>query len=209
MPSPWTYSLASKRYRNTDTGRFMSAAQMVELRDTFVDAMRVETRELADQLGAGEITLQQWEGRMRSQLKTTYIDEYVLGRGGRNAMTPANWGEVGGLLGNQYRYLHRFAEEVAAGTLSTAQIGARAELYVESGSQAYERGRCASFGLPRLSQYPGDGWTACGTNCRCSLDIKELESEWQVTWKLGIADHCEDCERLSGEWTPLVIPKAA
>ena len=210
MPSPWRWNGTSHRYHNSETGRFLSANQMAPLRDQFIEAQYSETSLLADRLAAGDITIQQWVLDFRKVLKTTYFDEYAIARGGRNAMTQANYGELGGLLKAQYKWLNNFASEIADGTQSLAQIKARSGLYIASATNAFERGKAASYGMPKLSQYPGDGKTECLRQCKCHLQIEETATVWQVHWKLGPVrtEHCGDCLGLAAEWAPLVIKKA-
>lgn len=203
----WQWDAATKRYRNPDTGRFLSESTVVGLRDEFIEAQKDVASGLAERLSAGDITIQRWESEMRQHMKTTYINEYTLGRGGRNAMNAANWGEVGGRLGNQYRHLHGFAADIAAGNMSEAQIKARSAMYVESATDAFERGKARAYGVPALPAYPGDGSTECGVNCHCRWEYDEDESEWRCTWALGAADHCDTCVTRASLWAPLVILK--
>lgn len=144
---------------------------------------------------------------MREALRDTYSAAYMAGRGGRNAMTPSDWGKLGAMLKEQYKFLNDFAAEVAAGQLSEQQIAARAALYFNSATQATERGRSAARGLT-LPAYPGDGSTECRSNCKCRLDIEETSTEWRVYWRLGAAEkHCTTCPERAATWAPLVVPK--
>lgn len=60
--------------------------------------------------------------------------------------------------------------------------------------------------LPPLPIYPGDWSLACNGFCKCYLKIDDLGSgNYDVWWKLGIAEHCPDCERLAQTWSPLKI----
>ena len=64
------------------------------------------------------IDVRMWQTEMRSQIKQSYIDKYIAGRGGIEQMTQADWGSIGGMTADQYRYLDKFADEVAGGKLS-------------------------------------------------------------------------------------------
>jgi hypothetical protein len=124
-------------------------------------------------------------------------------------MTPADWGAVGRLVRDQYAFAHRFAADIAAGQLSEAQIGARSGLYIDSSTQAFERGRSASYGLPALPEYPADGSQACRSNCKCRWDIRETEDSWECRWLLNrAAEHCDSCVANADRWNPLVLAKA-
>lgn len=207
-PSPWTYDQTSHRYRRTSNGQYIGQAKMVELRDAFVDAKRSVAGDLAKQIGKGDITVQQWEMELRKQVKTAFVDEYVLGKGGRNAMTQSDWGKVGNMVKDQYAYAHQFARDIADGKLSQAQIEARSNLYFNAATEAFERGQAASYGLPTLPAYPSDGQAPCKTNCRCAWQIDETDTEWQCTWVLHAAESCSGCLENAAKWSPLVIQKA-
>lgn len=118
---------------------------------------------------------------MRERIKRAYIEQYLVGRGGRDQMTPADWGSIGGMLAEQYRYLEGFAAEVEAGELSQRQINARARMYIRSSKEAYERGRR-----------------------RWLLSLDERDKPTEVRWILQPAEHCPDCVAFASlRWIPL------
>ena len=215
--SYWVWDSRSRRYRITRAGAsalgqragtYVGQARMVALRDAYIAQAKVRTNALAAQIANGDITLQQWQIGMREVIKDTYINEYMLGAGGRNAMTQADWGRVGQMVRQQYEYVDNFARDIAAGRYSEAGIAARARMYPESASQAYERGNTESRGMPQLPAYPGDGSTQCLSNCKCRWTIKETDEAWECTWTLSPAEHCLDCLDRAQRWAPLTIAKA-
>jgi len=152
--------------------------------------------------------LGRWHDEMRGLVKGAFYDQYALARGGRGKMGPADRGRVGAMVKEQYGYLRGFAEDVAAGKLTAAQIAARAKLYMAGSTQAYERSAAYDHGLTdgyELPAYPGDGSTVCRVNCRCHWQIRELKNRWEATWTLGVAEHCPDCVERSETWAPLKI----
>ena len=207
MPSPWTWSDSAKRYRNAETGRFIGQRQMLTMRDFFTEQQKGDVDRLTRQLAGGDIKLGRWQMDMQRTVRETITDQYVLSVGGRNAMTQADWGRVGQMVRAQDQYLANFANEVRAGKLSAGQIQTRARMYVNSGTAAYERGNAASRGAPSLPAYPGDGQTQCRTNCQCHWDLQETDTQWEATWRLGVAEHCPDCVDNADRWAPLVIEK--
>lgn len=207
-PSIWSYDQASHRYRNTSTGRYIGQSTMVGLRDQFIESKKAAGDDLAGRLSRGEVSIQQWELEFRKQVKTAFVDEFVLGKGGRNAMTQSDWGAVGRMIRDQYTFSHEFARDIADGELSLAQIEARGRLYMDSATQAYERGRGASFGGLSLPEYPADGNQICKSNCRCSWVIEETDTEWRCTWQLSSGgETCDTCLGNAEKWNPLVITK--
>ena len=163
--------------------------------------------QLSRDLFGGKISIQRWQLDFRRELKDIYRNEYLLARGGRGAMTQADWGRLGAMLKKQYGFMNRFGEDLQAGKLTEEQARARAEMYFKSARQAYERGRESALGMPALPAHPGDGSTVCLSNCQCHWDIQETEAEWLATWTLGAAEHCPDCLERSSNWAPLRLPK--
>lgn len=190
----------------TTGNRGITPRNLVKARDVGIAANVPAADALALRLSTGEITVQAWTSGMRELIKQTYTQQYMLSRGGVNAMTQADWGQLGAALRDQYRHLDQFAQEIASGKLSPAQIQARARLYVNSATQAFERGKASSHGL-RLPAYPGDGSTQCRTNCKCRWSIADRGAFWECRWMLGVAEHCPDCVTYAGRWNPLVFPK--
>ena len=182
---------------------------LVTLRNDFADQAMTESDLLVEQLmQTGDITIQDWVLKMRELIKDTYRAEYELAIGGRENMTPADYGRLGGILQEQYRYLQGFADDLAQGKLTLGQAQYRARMYIDSATQAFERAKAASYGLT-LPQYPGDGSTQCLSNCRCEWDIKENSTEWLCYWRLGEAEHCPDCLDARQLYSPYVVTKGA
>lgn len=205
--TPWVWNESLQRYRSTETGRFLGSRQMLELRDVFAESQKARTSELAARLTTREITATQWQAEMKGIIRQTYIDQYVMAKGGRSQMTQADYGRVGRMLRDQYKFLQGFESDIKAGKLAPGQIATRANLYVESSTQAYERGRSESLGMPQLPAYPGDGSTQCRSNCKCHWEIVPTESGWDCFWRLGDAQHCGGCQTNAGTWNPLQVSK--
>jgi hypothetical protein len=196
----FSYSLESHRYRDDTSGRYLSVAQVREVRGEFVAAQKEAARGLGGLLSRGEVTRDQWESGMRGLVKETHIAQAILGKGGRDQMTPADWGRVGAELRGQYGFLGQFAGETAA--LSEAQIAARAEMYVSASNAAYERARAADQGANDLPAYPGDGSSECLSGCTCSWDFDEDGA----TWTLGDSkESCETCLGRASDWVGLPV----
>jgi len=86
---------------------------------------------------------------------------------------------------------------------SLGYLQTRANMYAGAARGTFWRG--VTYGL--LPQVPGDGKTACLTNCGCDLVIENGDDNTLlVTWVLNPSlENCKDCQRLASEWTPLVI----
>lgn len=208
----WGFDPTSNRYRNRETGRYVSHNQVIDWAYAYADASGNAAAVLGSQVATGQLQVGDWQAAMRQTVKTQYINQYMAGRGGYAQMTQRDWGALGQMLRDQYGYLDGFAAEVAAGGLSEAQIQARARMYIDAAHEAFERGRAESFGMPTLPAYPGDGGTRCLSRCRCNWLIDpvtdgELLKGWDIKWRLeATAKHCEDCPENAKLWDPLFVP---
>jgi hypothetical protein len=169
---PWTYDprLRGSGYRDLDTGRILSNDEVRGLVDISIDAGEDVTGTLAGLVANDQLSAADWEERMREEIKDQYIAQYLSGAGGRDQMDSVDWGSVGGMIADQYRFLDDFADDVETGDLSEAQIAARSEMYINSSREAYERAL--------LRSSPEHGWT-------------------EKAWGLSEVENCEDCIFLS------------
>lgn len=192
MPDPMRNSDDKRRYANAL--RLASERRMAEL-----------TRQLVD----GDITLQDWQLKMREELRQSALQQYVTGKGGIVGQT-TDYLALGPELRSQYRYLSKFAlaiEKAAQQGKSLAFAVPRAQLYARSTQAIFWKSA-----LPvKLPQVPRDGNTQCRGNCKCRLRIQdELDDDGNrvavlVYWQLSAAEHCEDCRAMARQWNPLRI----
>lgn len=133
----WKERLA--KFWNKTVGRVVPRLQVGQ------EAERVAalspTADWANQVASGELPVDAWQTQMRQEIKTRYIQQYLACRGGTGVMTQVDYGSIGGMLADQYRYLDGFAAEIAEGNLSEAQIAQRSEMYLNSSREACERGQ--------------------------------------------------------------------
>lgn len=202
--NPWVWDTKSRRYRNSETGRWLSHATVTALRNEFSATQRVWADTAAGALTRGDWTVRRWELEIRDRLKTIFTGEYLLGRGGKQAMTQADYGRIGNMLKDQYQFLRGFALDVQAGLLTEAQIAARTQMYHESSVQAFERAKAVAYsGELELPAYPADGRTRCRSRCRCRWSIRETKTAWKAYWIVSAkAETCSDCIRRGQEYNP-------
>jgi len=214
MPD-WRWNKTAKRYFDVTTGRFMSNAEALSYVDESIAASTDIMGDLAELVGTGQLSVDDWVVRMQGEIKGEYIRQYLQGIGGRSQMQQSDWGRIGGLLNQQYnKYLVAFADQIRTGSLSVAAIANRAAMYSESGRQAYEKATAKSQGVPlsRIPAFPGDGSTRCVTKCKCNWVFVPIRNDageiigWECYWNLEPgADHCSTCLGRAGNWSPLVI----
>lgn len=225
----WRWSHLLKDYVDGKTGKRLPGGRRMSLVQASIDATRDGTDELAAQFAAGEINGAQFRKEMRDLLKLEYIRQYLLGRGGRQMMSAVDWGSIGGMLAEQYKYLDGFVSDLEG--MSETGIKARASrpshrhsmngdgdkfraaMYVNSARESYFRGMSRGFGFDpdRLPAIPGDGNSQCLTRCACEWEIVERWEEgnligWDCYWHLGAAEtHCPDCQERASAWAPYTI----
>jgi hypothetical protein len=153
-------------YRNLDTGRFASRKDVLD----WVNGSLSQSKNVTDTLAAyvgGEspiLSVADWKKAMRQEIKDEYIRQYLGGIGGRDQMTQARWGQVGGMLSEQYKHLDGFADDLE--NLSEAQIRARSRMYVHSSKEGFERAQ---------------------------KQVKIGAGAEEERWNLTDAENCQDC----------------
>jgi hypothetical protein len=206
--SAWEWVASARQYRYLPSGRFLSPAHVAGLRDLFAAEHGRAFDALARRLSRGELSVQDWELAMRRQVRSAFVAQYALGRGGLAQLEDADRMRLGALVGEQFVHLHRFAADVAAGSLSEAQVASRAQLYANSSTRAEAEGYQRAFRGLELPAHPGDGSTSCRSNCHCRWDVVDRGDEWHATWRASGDSTCADCRSRASTWSPLVIEKS-
>src|SRR3990172_1755902 len=211
----WSWLEKVKSFVSNVTDRILGRDAVAAIGEANTEIHITEVRTLTDDLILDRIDVGAWERGMREVIKEAYVQQYLLGRGGVSQMMAQDYGSIGGMVGSQYHpYLDNFAKEIAEGKLSAGQIHTRAEMYIASSGEAYQRGKVRAYGIPdgKLEAFPRDGASCRGlVRCRCDLIIDEVFEDkefvgWDVTWMLGAADPCDLCQDYAVKWNPLHIP---
>lgn len=189
------YDNSAQRWRHSSDGRFVSESAVNAEMFKHSDATHSMLESLTQRLYAGQLQTSQWQAAVAQELKSAHLAQAMFAAGGRANMNNAAWGRVGQTLKEQYGFLNRFAQQIAAGQVSEAQALARIQMYGNAATQSYwseyaERStgqlewqlsaaeHCAGCvsnanGSPytreTLPNYPGDGGTECLSNCKCTL----------------------------------------
>lgn len=201
MPS-WTfYAKPVWKFRD-EKGRFVAQAELWKLSEKSIASTTAELREAALNLPPAEF------GNLSKRLiKLEVIKQYTLGIGGKHGLTQVDYGVMGGVIADQYRYFDKMMAEYEAGNISQAEVARRIAMYVNSTREAFERANARARGIPSLPFWPGDG-SSCEarTNCRCHVEYHWRKGRWEVYWVLGATEqHCRLCPDHAAEWNPLII----
>ena len=201
----WIWNQLTKRYRNSKTKKTVTSNTVLRLRDDFVDEMRLPISNLTDDLINSRITVQEWLLDMRKRVRNAHAAEYMLARGGRNAMFQTDLDALAEIVKEQYDFLQKFGQEVRAGNLSASQITSRSEMYMEAATRSHEQAKAASYDI-ELPAYPADGSQICKARCRCRWEINVLEDKVEAYWLMNVAaKHCDTCISNAAKWAPYVV----
>jgi len=202
--SSWRYDPRSGRYRGSD-GRFLSQSAVEALVDGRINKLGALLRRLTNRLSDGDITLDIWQESVRELLKLAHVQTAIIGHGGRDSMSAADWGRIGQGLREEYRYLEGFARDLLAGRISPAMASARIGLYAAAIRKTYWQGTelrqekqgyslmrrildpqaahcqdCLDFaarGLVSIGSLPMPGQRcACRSNCKCRVEYKRQQA---------------------------------
>lgn len=198
--SNYTYDPKSRRFRGPD-GRYIAASDIIGMRDRIIAAKQARTVTLVNNLYSGAMSPSAFVTAMRMEIKRTTMMEYMLGRGGVNAMTNADYTRIGNILKPQYRYLNTFVTQVMDGEVTQARALQRAGMYIDATRAANSRGNSAAWDV-NLPAYPG-----LHPGCACELDFQNREDAVHVYWRTRSANSCPDCEGYESDWNPLVIER--
>ncbi len=205
----WFYDVITKRYRDEVSGRTLNQNQVRGLVQQSIDAAANNLSGITSLAGTNQLSPADFNRLMREEIKYSTIRQYALGRGGLAQMKAEDWGSIGGMLADQYRYLGPFSEEIP--NLTEGQISARAAMYIRSSREAYERAKVRAYGIAvnDLPRYPTQ--TSCMTNCRCHWSIDEVRDGglligFDAYWNLGATEaHCSECPELAAAYNPYQI----
>lgn len=171
---PVTWEPTSSRYRG-ENGRFVSRETVLGyVRESIVASGDV-TRTLAERVAGGQLSSREFLTVFKTEIKDEYIRQYVAGRGGLGSMTQSDWGKLGSMLKEQYKFADGFAADV--GKLSEAQIVNRAGMYIESANQAFEAGYRRS--IIESGNFTEERWELGGSAQPCSDCTGYAALGWQ------------------------------
>lgn len=199
MPS-WTfYGKPVWKFRD-EKGRFVAQAELWRLSEKSIASTTTELREAALNLPPAE-----FDKLAKRLIKLEVCKQYTLGIGGKDGLTQVDYGVMGGVIADQYRYFDKMMAEYEAGNISPQEVARRIAMYVNSTREAFNRALVRARGLPNLEFYPGDGSCLGKTNCKCTLEMHFRNNRHEVYWVLGVSEHCGVCEDRAHEWSPLIV----
>jgi hypothetical protein len=205
----WLWLMPIFTFYNIYNGRFVDEPRALELRDELSLIREIQAVGLAPPLAVGDITIQEWVADMRGNAQRSYVHQYMLGRGGQNMLTDADWDWLFENVNLAYSEIDYLAERMAMGAYSEAQIANYSQTLIGSAIQGYEAGRASAYGLD-LPDYPGSFRLDCRGRCRCHWDNRPIfngptligyDSYWELNPR---ARHCTSCLENNSMYYPFV-----
>jgi hypothetical protein len=208
----WNWLKSAFSFVSSLAGKVLGKSGERALVNSTCDGAITAVENITERLLADQISVDTWLKECRLALKNAYIQQYLLGIGGQGQLTFKDYGSIGGMLGEQYKYLQNFAREIAAGNLTPGQIKRRIAMYANSAREGYARARARAHGIPegKIPAFPGQQ-CECLTSCKCNWRYEENDNEWLLYWELGITKtgtHCDTCLERTSKWYPYIISKA-
>lgn len=130
-----TWDANAFRFRRD--GRFIARATVrLELEKSLANLTKL-TDSLAGDLRSGRISLMDWRQEMRDIIKVTQMAAHEIASGGREQMTPADYGRVGQRTRVQYEYLEKWTFQIASGRPLGPELESRSRQYLTAGRVAF------------------------------------------------------------------------
>lgn len=197
----FSFNPSTQRYQWTSgnkKGQFVSKDDLDELVLAYNNQQADALQDITKRLLNKRIGVNSWIREVSAALKPAHINAYMVGIGGKAQMNSAEYGKLGAVLKEEYKYLRQFGRDILDKKLSRAQIEARINLYAESLYRSYEKGResghiangfkwerrirNASESCQDCIDYAQRGWVElgelpvpgdrcqCKRNCRCTKE---------------------------------------
>lgn len=126
------------RYRDS-RGRYVSEVKIREGVDRVVVKASRAMYELAREFRTSDMTVGQFRDKMLKEIKLAHTAVALAVYGGKQNMTPREWGMVGQTIRQQYQYVQKFAQDILDGRQQlNGRLEARAALYGQAARATYE-----------------------------------------------------------------------
>ena len=135
----WTDYPERNLYIDEDTGETFTYDEVFDTVDEIIDEQGdAAAGTLAQMVEDGTITVEEWQESFGDVLKGLYLVLALLAFTGAVALFDEDFREqLEGALQEQYKYLARFASEIAAGAIIGGTLLRRMKMYVNSSRQAF------------------------------------------------------------------------
>jgi len=138
-PTPlYLWDERSGRFRSVKTGRYFSQSRVTAALNDVIDAAAAEMKAASVGLQSGSVTLAQWQLIMEANIKNMHLASAAMAKGGWNQLSNADFGKIGSIVKEEYRWLRKFAGEIASGKQPlNGTFLQRAQEYMRAGKVTY------------------------------------------------------------------------
>lgn len=193
------------RFRDLNTGKFISERAVRDAVDAVADLASRRMGESAARFRAGQISITEWQAESMQVIKQANVAATLLASGGRQNVTPQQWGAAGQMIRTEYAYFRRFVSDVLDGQQrQNGRLDARARMYGNIARRNYEslrrrQGYDNGFQYERNVRHSSEacrgcvaasaaGWVPIGTlppigqrecrgSCRCTLALSRTRPQ--------------------------------
>lgn len=211
----FTFDRRSARYRDTSRGQFVSRRTILNLLEQQINGAEKRLGDIVTAMHEGAMSPAYGQTLLRDELRRVHLQNAALGAGGFDRLSFREYGRAGRSLRDSYSRMTNLTNDLKAGKVTLPQALNRISGYVgearvnflaaerdavRATGRAYEERRTlhARESCPDCERYaamgwqplgmlpvPGEGNTRCRSNCRCSLERREVETVQRVTIPAG------------------------
>jgi hypothetical protein len=184
------------------SGRFVKNTDIRSAVDKVITGSQQSVKTLAGQLQKGEINLATWQLGTGKELKTLHVATALAALGGAKMASQADYGYMGKLIKEQYKFLNGFARDIATGQQKLdGTFLNRVKLYTEASRGTFHSvqtremklagvkeakrvlgpaDHCtgcreqAAIGFQPIDEVAPIGSQECRTNCHCEIVFLEV-----------------------------------
>lgn len=201
--SRYRWNATARRYIDA-RGRFVSETILRKEIDGALASATLRVRALAEQLRAGQITVEEWELAMRGLSKEVHLYTAAAARGGWAQMGDDDYGRVGRIVRDEYAWIRNFRTEIEGGLPLDGRFLRRTELYAQAGRETFHKverqgqleqgntlersilgaadhcegeGSCieqAARGWVTIGRLIAIGQRLCGRRCKCAIEYSSI-----------------------------------
>lgn len=216
MAREFTWDEKTQRYRVTSgagKGQFITKEAITTLEEKAITASGSVITKYNKKLAKDEISLQEWQTGIVTELRDLHLQAYALGAGGWENLTKRDYANIKKTIDSEMKFFEAFSKEIADGKLSNAQIEARSQMYANKLHSVMENGRLASHikagyktesrhrtvtescseciqyestGIVEIGTLPNPGEAcSCRSNCKCYKQYYKTEKGQDLLNTLG------------------------
>lgn len=173
-----------------------------------IDMASGELRGVTEALGTGQITVEEWIDQITEIIFIYHMAAWMTGSDNIDP-TDEELATIADFLADEMAYLGGFRDALLAEPADIELPGKyrpRIDQYALAVRVAFFIGYAYGFGV-NLPFQPGER-TQCHRQCKCYWSIDEIDpvaGDYDATWHLGIADHCETCVARAFGCNPLEV----